>query len=81
MYSLCAIDLPFLRGLFGEAVLGPIQWHVDAKRDLCATRSDYFDGLSADSVRSLTLQGGIFTPTATKGQVLRSRLYAFCQNA
>jgi phosphonate degradation associated HDIG domain protein len=56
------IALPFLRGLFGEDVLNPIQWHVDAKRYLCATRPDYFDSLSADSVRSLKLQGGVFTP-------------------
>lgn len=52
--------LPFLRGVFDEAVLGPIALHVDAKRYLCATDPDYFAQLSADSVRSLQLQGGIF---------------------
>ncbi|EIJ48627.1 HD phosphohydrolase [Herbaspirillum sp. GW103] len=52
--------LPFLRGLFDDAVLVPIALHVDAKRYLCATDPDYFAQLSADSVRSLQLQGGIF---------------------
>jgi phosphonate degradation associated HDIG domain protein len=52
--------LPFLRGLFGERVLGAIELHVDAKRYLCATRPEYHDALSADSKRSLRLQGGIF---------------------
>jgi len=54
--------LPFLRPLFGDDVLSPIKLHVDAKRYLCATRSDYYDALSVDSKRSLTLQGGVFTP-------------------
>ena len=53
--------LPFLRGLFDEAVLEPIKLHVDAKRYLCATRPDYFAALSADSQRSLGLQGGVFS--------------------
>ena len=53
--------LPFLRGLFGDEVLSPIKLHVDAKRYLCATRPGYLASLSADSVRSLGLQGGIFT--------------------
>ncbi|MEJ8823325.1 phosphonate degradation HD-domain oxygenase [Variovorax humicola] len=54
--------LPFLRGVFSERVLGAIQWHVDAKRYLCATRPAYWQALSADSQRSLELQGGIFSP-------------------
>ncbi len=54
--------LPFLRGLFGERVLGGIRLHVDAKRYLCATRADYHDALSEDSKRSLKLQGGVFDP-------------------
>jgi phosphonate degradation associated HDIG domain protein len=53
--------LPFLRGLFGEEVLGAIRLHVDAKRYLCATRPEYYEQLSADSKRSLALQGGTFT--------------------
>jgi phosphonate degradation associated HDIG domain protein len=52
--------LPFLRGFFGDDVLGAIRLHVDAKRYLCATRPEYFASLSADSKRSLALQGGIF---------------------
>lgn len=52
--------LPFLRNLFDEDVLAPIRLHVDAKRYLCATDPAYFSALSADSVRSLKLQGGIF---------------------
>ena len=53
--------LPFLRGLFGERVLGGIQLHVDAKRCLCATVAGYEAALSADSQRSLKLQGGVFS--------------------
>jgi phosphonate degradation associated HDIG domain protein len=52
--------LPFLRALFDEDVLAPIRLHVDAKRYLCAADPAYFSTLSADSVRSLQLQGGIF---------------------
>ena len=53
--------LPFLRALFSDDVLAPIQLHVDAKRYLCATRDGYLEALSADSRRSLALQGGVFT--------------------
>jgi phosphonate degradation associated HDIG domain protein len=52
--------LPFLRPLFGPGVLDPIKLHVDAKRYLCATEAGYYHTLSADSVRSLELQGGVF---------------------
>jgi phosphonate degradation associated HDIG domain protein len=52
--------LPFLRGTYGDDVLEPIRLHVDAKRYLCATRAGYYDALSADSKRSLVLQGGIY---------------------
>jgi phosphonate degradation associated HDIG domain protein len=53
--------LPFLRGLFADDVLVPIQLHVDAKRYLCAARPDYHASLSDDSKRSLMLQGGVFS--------------------
>jgi phosphonate degradation associated HDIG domain protein len=43
---------------FVPAVSEPVRLHVAAKRYLCATESDYFGKLSADSVRSLNLQGG-----------------------
>ncbi|MEZ0308722.1 MAG: phosphonate degradation HD-domain oxygenase [Ramlibacter sp.] len=52
--------LPFLRGLFGDAVIDAIKLHVDAKRYLCSVRPGYFAALSDDSKRSLGLQGGIF---------------------
>ena len=55
------VALPFLRPHFPESVLGPIRLHVDAKRYLCATRPEYYDGLSEDSKRSLKLQGGVFS--------------------
>ena len=53
--------LPFLRPVLPDAVLEPIRLHVDAKRCLCAIDGTYFGQLSADSVRSLELQGGIFS--------------------
>lgn len=53
--------LPFLRPLLGAASLEPIRLHVDAKRYLCAREPGYLRTLSADSVRSLALQGGVFT--------------------
>ncbi|GCB04728.1 phosphonate degradation HD-domain oxygenase [Ralstonia sp. SET104] len=53
--------LPFLRATFPDAVLEPIRLHVDAKRCLCAMDAHYYARLSADSVRSLALQGGVFT--------------------
>ena len=61
------VALPFLRGLFDDAVLQPIRLHVDAKRYLCArgdgkvNGAQYWADLSADSKRSLELQGGIFS--------------------
>jgi phosphonate degradation associated HDIG domain protein len=61
------VAIPRLRGLFPDAVLAPIRLHVEAKRYLCA-RGDgtlsgpaYLHALSADSVRSLRLQGGVFS--------------------
>jgi phosphonate degradation associated HDIG domain protein len=56
------VAIPFLRPLFGDDVLEPIRLHVDAKRYLCATRPAYYDALSADSKRSLALQGGVHAP-------------------
>ena len=57
------IAIPFLRGLFSDRVLGAVQGHVDAKRWLCASRPGYLEALSADSQRSLVLQGGVFDAT------------------
>jgi predicted HD phosphohydrolase len=41
-------------------VIEAIRLHVDAKRALCALEPEYYEALSEDSKRSLTLQGGIF---------------------
>jgi phosphonate degradation associated HDIG domain protein len=54
------LALPFLRGVFPEAVLEPIRMHVDAKRYLCHVDADYWAGLSPASQRSLLVQGGPF---------------------
>jgi len=54
--------VPFLRGLFPDAVIDAIQRHVSAKRYLCAARPKYYAALSEDSKRSLVLQGGVFSP-------------------
>jgi phosphonate degradation associated HDIG domain protein len=60
------VAMPRLRRLFPEAVLAPIRLHVEAKRYLCARGDGVRDGpayqaaLSADSKRSLALQGGAF---------------------
>ncbi|KVN25072.1 phosphohydrolase [Burkholderia pyrrocinia] len=53
--------LPFLRPILSDAVLEPIRLHVDAKRCLCRIDAGYYESLSPDSVRSLALQGGIFS--------------------
>jgi phosphonate degradation associated HDIG domain protein len=54
------VALPRLRGLFPATVLAAIGLHVDAKRYLCQAQPGYFEQLSADSVRSLALQGGVY---------------------
>ncbi|SFM66977.1 phosphonate degradation HD-domain oxygenase [Variovorax sp. OV329] len=63
--------LPFLRGLFGERLLHAIQWHVDAKRYLCATRPEHWASLSEDSRRSLVLQGGVFSAEEAQAFIAR----------
>ena len=64
--------LPFLRGLFVDRVLGAIGLHVDAKRYLCATNAGYQQALSADSQRSLVLQGGVFNMVQAQDFIARS---------
>lgn len=54
------LAIPFLRGVFDEAVLAPMRLHVDAKRYLCYVDSEYPGTLSAASVASLATQGGPF---------------------
>jgi phosphonate degradation associated HDIG domain protein len=46
---------------FGQAITEPVRMHVAAKRYLCATEAGYFATLSPASVRSLAVQGGIFS--------------------
>jgi predicted HD phosphohydrolase len=45
------------------AVTEPVRLHVAAKRCLCAAEPGYSGLLSAESVRTLALQGGPMTPT------------------
>lgn len=52
----------WLKSYFGPEVTEPIRLHVAAKRYLCAIEPDYFAKLSADSVKSLALQGGPMSP-------------------
>jgi gamma-butyrobetaine dioxygenase len=46
---------------FGAAVTEPVRLHVPAKRYLCGSDAEYFGLLSAESVRTLALQGGPMT--------------------
>jgi phosphonate degradation associated HDIG domain protein len=69
--------IPFLRGLFPAAVIEPIRLHVDAKRALCALEATYYEALSEDSRRSLTLQGGVFSGE----QLAAFRAKAFAEDA
>jgi gamma-butyrobetaine dioxygenase len=50
---------------FGAAVTEPVRLHVPAKRYLCAADAGYFGLLSAESVRTLSLQGGPMTAAET----------------
>ncbi|MGB0115025.1 MAG: HD domain-containing protein [Ilumatobacteraceae bacterium] len=52
----------FLTRWFGPAVVEPIRHHVAAKRYLCAIDDGYVDTLSAGSVHSLGVQGGVMSP-------------------
>ena len=46
---------------FGPEVTEPVRLHVAAKRYLCASEPGYYGRLSAESVRTLALQGGPMT--------------------
>jgi len=50
---------------FGEAVTEPVRLHVAAKRYLCAAEAGYFGLLSAESARTLSLQGGPMSAAET----------------
>jgi len=47
---------------FPPEVTEPIRLHVDAKRYLCATHTDYYERLTPASQLSLRLQGGVYSP-------------------
>jgi len=51
----------FLSQYFGPDVTDPVRLHVAAKRYLATTERGYFDLLSAASVQSLQLQGGLMS--------------------
>ncbi|MFT5743511.1 MAG: putative HD phosphohydrolase [Paracoccaceae bacterium] len=50
-----------LGAFFPTLVTDCVRYHVAAKRYLCATRPSYFDRLSAASVHTLDLQGGLMS--------------------
>ncbi|MEL7035915.1 MAG: phosphonate degradation HD-domain oxygenase [Cyanobacteria bacterium J06592_8] len=58
-HEYCA--LPVLSLLFSSEVTEPIRLHVEAKRYLCVTNSQYWQKLSPASQQSLNLQGGTFS--------------------
>jgi phosphonate degradation associated HDIG domain protein len=58
----------WLERVFPEEVTAPIRGHVAAKRYLCSVEPAYHDRLSAGSVRSLKLQGGLL-PAAEVAQM------------
>lgn len=69
-----ALGDAFLKNHFGPEVTEPVRLHVAAKRYLCGTEADYFARLSADSVRSLELQGGPMSPE--EAAAFRAQPYA-----
>ncbi len=56
-----AVGADFLEPFFPQAVTTPVRLHVPAKRYLCTTDAEYYDGLSEASKRSLRVQGGVMT--------------------
>ena len=51
----------FLSRHFGTEVTEPVRLHVAAKRYLATTEQGYYDLLSAASIQSLQLQGGLMS--------------------
>jgi [1-hydroxy-2-(trimethylamino)ethyl]phosphonate dioxygenase len=51
----------WLDGRFPPTVVAPVQLHVEAKRYLCTTDPNYLKHLSAPSMQSLQLQGGLMS--------------------
>jgi gamma-butyrobetaine dioxygenase len=62
---------------FGEAVTEPVRLHVPAKRYLCAVEPGYFGLLSAESVRTLSVQGG----PMSGGEVAAFEVLAYARDA
>lgn len=60
-----------LSSTFGAEVAEPVALHVMAKRCLVGMRADYLGRLSADSVRSLALQGGPMAPAQVEDFLAR----------
>ncbi len=54
--------LSLLSAIFKPEVTEPIRLHVEAKRYLCSVDPQYYSTLSLASQRSLTRQGGKFSP-------------------
>lgn len=55
------IGADWIAQFFPISVHEPVRLHVAAKRYLCTVETDYLSRLSADSVQSLRLQGGLMT--------------------
>jgi phosphonate degradation associated HDIG domain protein len=53
----------YLARWFGPEVTEPIRLHVAAKRYLCQVDEHYFARLSLASIRSLDVQGGVYSPS------------------
>lgn len=51
---------------FGPEVTEPVRLHVAAKRYLATVEKGYYELLSAASIQSLKLQGGLMTPEETR---------------
>ena len=51
---------------FGPAVTEPVRLHVAAKRYLATVEKGYYELLSAASIQSLKLQGGLMSPEETR---------------
>jgi gamma-butyrobetaine dioxygenase len=62
-----AAGASWLSQWFGPAVTEPVRLHVPAKRYLCATEPGYSARLSAESVRTLAVQGGPMTAAEAAG--------------
>ncbi len=55
------IGAQYMQPFFPDAVITPIRLHVPAKRYLCTIDSNYYDGLSEASKKSLKVQGGVLS--------------------